>query len=97
MHSSQSPDRNSSPSRYRNELEQSAGTQYRQGLEQSAQRSEVFSSSTNNLEKAYEDLEKEILEIKQKLAGSVNQSTSQHPTTDNTGSRPYLHGREIQH
>ena len=96
MQPSSSPDRNSSPSRYRNELEQSAGTQYRQGLEQSAQRSEVFSSSTNNLEKAYEDLEKEILEIKQKLAGSVNQSTSQNPTTtDNTGSRPYLHGREI--
>ena len=30
----------------------------------------VYSSSTNNLEKAYEDLEREILEIKQKLQGS---------------------------
>ena len=30
----------------------------------------VYSSSTNNLEKAYEDLEREILEIKMKLQGS---------------------------
>ena len=30
----------------------------------------VYSSSTHNLEKAYEDLEREILEIKQKLQGS---------------------------
>lgn len=29
-------------------------------------------SSTNNLEKAYEELEKEIHEIKQKLQSSVN-------------------------
>ena len=30
----------------------------------------MASSSTNNLEKAYEDLEREILEIKMKLQGS---------------------------
>lgn len=65
-------------------------------MEQSAGRqSEVFSSSTNNLEKAYEDLEKEIMEIKQKLAGSVGPSESNVPATTDTGSRPYLEGREI--
>jgi hypothetical protein len=29
--------------------------------------SDVYSTSTNNLEKAYEDLEREIIEIKQRL------------------------------
>jgi chaperonin cofactor prefoldin len=31
----------------------------------------VYSTSTNNLEKAYEDLEREIIEIKQRLQNSV--------------------------
>ena len=66
-------------------------------MEQSyGKQSEVFSSSTNNLEKAYEDLEKEIMEIKQKLAGSVGPADSSNiPATTDTGSRPYLPGREI--
>ena len=61
-------------------------------MEQSyGKQSEVFSSSTNNLEKAYEDLEKEIMEIKQKLAGSVGPGESSViPATTDTGSRPYL-------
>ncbi len=35
-----------------------------------------LSASTNNLEKAYEDLEREIQEIKQKLQSSVGLSSS---------------------
>lgn len=41
-----------SPTIGRSELKQSEG---------------VYSTSTNNLEKAYEDLEREIIEIKQRL------------------------------
>ena len=48
----------------------------------------VASTSTNNLEKAYEDLEKEINEIKMKLQQSVGTSggavTGTHTHTDGT-------------
>lgn len=38
------------------------------------------SASTNNLEKAYEDLEREIQEIKQKLQSSIGLSNSGGPS-----------------
>jgi len=42
----------------------------------------MFSNSTNNLEKAYEDLEKEIMDIKHKLQSSVNSGAA--PTEQNS-------------
>lgn len=38
----------------------------------------VYSTSTNNLEKAYEDLEREIIEIKQRLQNSVGSNVPNH-------------------
>ena len=40
-----------------------------------------LSESTNNLEKAYEDLEREIMEIKQKLQSSAALSSSGNTNT----------------
>ena len=54
-----------------------------------------LSESTNNLEKAYEDLEREIMEIKQKLQSSAalsssgtNQTALMNQSQNNRG--PYL-------
>ena len=59
-------------------------SQYKESPLKMTQRSEgVFSTSTNNLEKAYEDLEREIMEIKQKLQGSAH-PTSASGTASNT-------------
>jgi len=41
------------------------------------QSSGVYSTSTNNLEKAYEDLEREIIEIKQRLQNSAGSNIPQ--------------------
>lgn len=41
----------------------------------------MLSASTNNLEKAYEDLEREIMEIKQKLQSSNVLSSSSNNFT----------------
>lgn len=54
---------------------------------------QVKSGSTANLERAYEDLEREIMDIKKKLQSSVNlnQSSSQVGKTgeQTTDSRPF--------
>ena len=56
-----------------------AGSGYNQETSEGSplKRSEgVVSTSTNNLEKAYEDLEREIREIKNKLQGSYSRGDS---------------------
>lgn len=54
-------------------------------------------NNNNNLEKAYEELEKEIYEIKSKLQKSLNQSQVDNIKGADRGSRMALQGKTSSH